>query len=89
MASAIVDMNLNGAHSYGTAVSVFEDTIYAQIVTLGDSVLGYIGIELAQNYIRKSAYIYGPSASNAELVSITDMTSDYANASFTLIYWTE
>ena len=89
MVSAIVDMNLNGVHSYGNTVSVYEGTIYAYLVTLGDSVLGYIGIELTQNYARKSAYAYSPSASNAELVSIADMTSDYANASFTLTYWTE
>ena len=89
MISAIVDMNLDGAHSYGTAVSVYDGIIYAQLVTLGDNILGYIGVELAQGYVRKSAYAYSPSASNAELVSITDMTSDYANANFTLTYWTE
>ena len=89
MVSATVDMNLNGAHSYGTAVSEIDGIIYAQLVSLGDSILGFIGVELAQNYVRKSAYMYGPSQSNAELVSIMDMSSEYANASFTLIYWTE
>lgn len=89
MVSAIVDINIDGAHSYGNLVSAYDGTIYAQAVTLGDSILGFIGVELAQNYVRKNAYAYGPSQSNAELVSITNMSSEYANASFTLIYWTE
>lgn len=89
MVSATVDINLNGAHSYGNLVSTYEGTIYAQAVTLGDSILGFIGVELAQNYVRKNAYAYGPSQSNAELVSITNMSSEYENAIFTLIYWTE
>lgn len=89
MISATVDINLNGAHSYGNLVSTYEGTIYAQAVTLGDSILIFIGVELAQNYVRKNAYMYAPSESNAELVSITNMSSEYKNASFTLIYWTE
>lgn len=89
MVGAIVDVSLNGTHFYGNTVAANDSAIYAHAITLGDSVLNFWGVELASNYVRKNAYSYAPSESNAELVSITDMTSVLQNASITLIYWTE
>lgn len=89
MVGAIVDISLDGAHFYGNTVAVNENAIYAHAITLGDSILTIFGVELATNYVRKNAYSYGPSETNATLISITDMTAMFENASFTLIYWTE
>ena len=89
MVGAIVDVSLDGMHFYGNTVAANDSTIYAHCVTLGDSVLGVYGVELAKNYVRKNAYSYAPSESQSPLIAITDMTAMLGNASFTLTYWTE
>lgn len=89
MVGAIVDVSADGVHFYGNTVAANENTIYANAITLGDSILIFFGVEVAPNYVRKNAYSYGPSENDATLVSITDMSSMVQNASFTLTYWTE
>ena len=89
MVGATVDVSLDGVHYYGNTVAANENTIYANAITLGDSILIIFGVEVAPNYVRKNAYSYGPSENDPALVSITNMSSMLQNASFTLTYWTE